>query len=85
MTNEQRRAIRQQRRTLRVQSRTSRVLGNPSEFDFDVVAGLVFRDLHRANACAAKYAPACAREMGCVCAGHARDWNAESCDTREAA
>ena len=50
MTNQQRTAIRQQRRDLHIQSLMSKCLSNVEQFDFDVVCGLVFRDLHRANA-----------------------------------
>ena len=46
----------------------------------DYVAG----DPHRPVVVWRLKRPLCLREMGCLCAGHARDWWAEACDTREA-
>lgn len=100
MTNEQLRArqqrfIRFERRNLLRDAQTSKSLqmrGGANAFDVDAVAGVVFRDLHRANACVERAAkrhmhnvpvPPCAASMGCLCAGHARDFAAEFCDTRE--
>lgn len=66
MTNEQllarqRRFIRFERRNLRRDAATSKCIrmhGGAEAFDVDAVAGVVFRDLHRANACAERAAKA---------------------------